>query len=527
MAKRTESDLRAFFLFALAAAEAGAAAIAAGSKKPVRPAPCQPSPERQQAAERRAAEARQAWEMAREIVAQIAAGTADPQADAAAAAGRGEFGLMATLRDRGGAVRAPGLICFTPGGAPPRVRALRVYGCVIDAEVRAWGDYATAYNQVLVARDDYPDRDLCRPAAPEEWRPSRGEQPATMAARPVTGPPRSLHEAARRGTAADIRRLLRTDAVDALDGLEMTALAWAVARDNGPAAEVLLAAGADPWAGPAQKGGWPVYLAAALGREGWFARLAALPGRPFARWSRLQLRAAASGGNAAILTRMLSEPHEPPGIEMLPGPLPPVALAEMLLRDNPAAATPLLRRASDRESRPDLAQLALAHGADANAPSPNAGIETPLGSAASGTWPNSLEIVDLLLGAGADPNALSWRTRPLWIAAGTMRLGQREGGELAPRALAIFERLRAGGADINLPDYQGRPPIWALLFPRARAPRDLDASFLTPRLLEMLVRAGLALNAEWEGDRMLTEVERQAGRESELAVTLRRLGASH
>jgi hypothetical protein len=97
--------------------------------------------------------------------------------------------------------------------------------------------------------------------------------------------------------------------------------------------------------------------------------------------------------------------------------------------------------------------------------------------------------------------------------------------EIDARATAIFHRLRAAGADINLPDAEGVPPILALLFPYRREHRTLDAGYVTPALLEMLVNAGLDLNARWHGERVLGLVEAQAGRNSELAVTLRRFGA--
>jgi hypothetical protein len=506
----------------LLAAGAGAAAACA---QPGSPAPDRAVTERVRPVDQRHAEQQRANTLAREIAARIEAGTATPEADAAAAVGRGEFGLMATLMTRGGSLQAPGLACFTPRRAPPRIRALYQHGDAIEPSDTRWFDYAAAYNRALAARPDYPDADLCRPAAAREPEISLDERPATIPARAVPGPPRSLQEAARRGGAADVARLLHQTPVDTPDGLEMTALAWAVARGNGAAIEALLAAGANPWLGGEANERSAVFLAAALGRGAWFARLAGLPGRPFERWPAWHIGAATMGGDPAVLARMLGEPHEPARIEMLRHPLPGAAMIEPLLRDTPAIATPLLRRAADMESRADLVRLALTHGADPNAQPPQTGMDTPLGSAASGIWPQSLEIVDLLLRAGADPDAMSWRTRPLWRAVQTIRLDNGRAPEIAARARAVFERLRAGGADINLPDFQGRPPIWTLLFPRTYAHRELGAYFVTPALLEMLVRAGLDLNAKWEGDRVLTEVERQAGASSELAVTLRRLGA--
>jgi len=60
---------------------------------------------------------------------------------------------------------------------------------------------------------------------------------------------------------------------------------------------------------------------------------------------------------------------------------------------------------------------------------------------------------------------------------------------------------------------------------RSYAPEELDARSVTPERLEILVRSGMDLNVEWNGKRVLGLVEAQAGRTSELADTLRRLGA--
>lgn len=476
--------------------------------------------------EARMAAQRQAQALAQEISRRVEAGTARPEAEAAEAGRRGEFGLMVTV-GRFGREAAPGAICFTPWGRPARSLARYHYGDAIGPEESRFFAYADAYNRALTARPDYPDADLCRPATgPEDGRLRFEEDGGTRAARPPGRSPRTLHEAARWGDGADIGRLSGSGPIDAMDGAEMTPLAWAVARDNRPAADALLAAGASAWAGPPEQRIDPVSLAAVLGRARWFDLLAERPGRPFERWSAVHLAAAAAGGDRSILTHMLRQPHDPPRIDMLRSPLPAAPLMELLLRDAPGQAPMLLRRAvTTYESRADLVRLALDHGADPNAPPPQQGQETALGEAASGIGPQSLEIVDLLLRAGADPNALTWRSRPLWRAVQTIRLENGRSPEIANRARAVFARLRAGGADINRPDFQGRPPVWTLLFPRAYAHRELDAYYVTPTLLEMLVRAGLNLNAKWENERVLAEVERQAGERSELATALRRLGA--
>ena len=97
-------------------------------------------------------------------------------------------------------------------------------------------------------------------------------------------------------------------------------------------------------------------------------------------------------------------------------------------------------------------------------------------------------------------------------------------GQWTARARAIFLRLVAAGARLDLPDDQGRPPISFVLFPTRWDHWKLDSS-VTPELVELLAGHGMDVNATWEGKRVLSAVERQAGRESPLALTLRRLGA--
>lgn len=452
----------------------------------------------------------------------LESGVADPVADAASAARRGEFRLIVAGRFF---ALPSGVTCFTPyRGAPDFLVGYDPGDAPDERDVR-WLAYATAYNLALVGRPDYPDADLCRPAADGErgmaWSPSDLTQPA----RTVDRPPQSLHEAARRGSAADVRRLLRSTPVDGVDPFAMTALAWAVARNNRDAIETLLRAGGNPWhAGEYPDWHSALFWAAALGRADLFERFVSLPGRNFERWPHMYLSAALSGGEPAIVARILAEPHEPLRAWTLAGPLPSAALLDPILRDSPSLAGLLLREALALHGRPDLVRLALAHGADPNAQPPQVGQQTPLGMVATGFYPSSLESVDLLLRAGADPNLFSHRDRPTWLAIRILKLDDRD-DEFDRRALAILDRLIAAGGDINLPNPDGRPPVWMLFFPYHHSPRQMDASYVTPALLEKLVRRGLDLNARWRGTRVLASVERQAGRNSELAVALRRLGA--
>jgi hypothetical protein len=441
----------------------------------------------------------------------------DAAADGAAAADRGEFGMILTgTRD----TRAIGLACFTPTGRPPRVLAALPHGDVIDDRVTRWTNYARTYNRTLVDHPAYPDPDLCR-AVTEDEEGSGFEPKPDRDARPVTVPVRTLRQAARRGDRRDLERLLRSEDINAPDSLAMTPLAWAAARGNRIAIDALLSAGADPWVGnPAERTG-AVYWAAALGRRAEFQRLARLPGRPFTQWPALFQAAAVSSGEITIVEHMLAEPHDPFRLEFVHSrPLPAAEMFAPLLRGNRTLADQLLARAVDYQQRVDLVRVALAHGADPNAVG---SYETALGLASKGIGEESLGIVDLLLRAGADPNRLSHRSRPVWNAVASMRM-DRERGAWNARARAIFLRLVAAGADLGLADDQGRPPISFVLFPARWGHWELDGG-VPPELIELLVKHGVDVNATWEGRRVLSAVEEEAGRDSPLAITLRRLGA--
>jgi ankyrin repeat protein len=308
----------------------------------------------------------------------------------------------------------------------------------------------------------------------------------------------------------------------------MSALAWAVARDNKPAIDLLMSFGANPWATHKDElngESYPaIFWAAALGRRTEFERFAKRPGRAFDEWPSHYLTAAMSGGDRQILEHLLAEPHQPVRFELLNSPLPDAAIFEPVLKLQPELAEPLMFSAIESfNDRPDLVRLALAHGANANA---FRSYETALAKASGGIATHGIEIVDLLLKAGADPNLVSHRTRPIWQALQSMKLDESSiHWKPTGRARSKFNRLLASGADLNLPSWQGLPPIWFLLFPYSFDHTKLDASFVTPELLEMLASNGMDVNAEWNGKRVLGSVEARAGRDSELARTLRRLGA--
>ena len=487
-------------------------------------APASVQNEEAQGVDRLTTEKRLVRERARaRIDANMAGGDkARAKADAALAAAEGEFGLLDADQMHQGPYQPIGVVCFTPHGQSPAPLAQFGLGDNITPEIGKLGSFARAYNQALVERADYPHSDLCRSNIGERHDPY---DPLlfTRPARQVSAKPRDLFQAARRGSVRDVRALLNPDSVNQVDGLGMTALSWAVARNNGPAINALLSAGANPWLG-VEYGKTAVFWAAALGRRAEFERFVKMPGRPsdFGGWTSTYVTAAVAGGNNAILSHMLAEPNDGVRLEFLHRPLPSAEVFELVLKHQPHLAYELLFLAMHfSDQRLDLVQLALTHGANPNSVR---SYESPLTKASNGIGQASVEIVDMLLKAGADPNLDPHRRRPLWCAVGMLTLDD-EVGEGDARAKAIFHRLVAAGADLNLPDWQGRPPVWVLLFPRASAHPELDASFVTPELLKMLVDNGMDVNALWNGKRVLPLVEAQAGKDSELAVTLRGLGA--
>lgn len=422
-----------------------------------------------------------------------------------------------------------GVVCFTTWGQAPSVHRVITYGDVVDADLSGRLREAEAYNRAMVERTDYPHRDLCRPQT--EADAGRGRDVSTRTAQPareVTGPARSLHEAARRGTDAELRHFIARSPVDAPDGTGMTALGWAVARNNQTAIDTLLAAGADPLAA-GDSGEGALYWAAVHGRRAVFERLLDhLPAEqapPVKGWSRGYLMAAAQGGDLTIIRRMLAGPHETIQVAHLGAEMPIPVLTLFLKDQRGEFANDLLEDAvgySSEGVQIDALRLALANGADPNGAKHG---ETPLGRIANGIDQGSPEAVRLLLEAGADPNTITRRSRPVWIAINSALLSGSRYAEGEARALRIVDLLVAAGADLDLPNEQGKPMVWTLFFPFHHSPDDMDASFVTLETLQGLKRRGVNFNAPWRGRTLLAAVEAKGEAGAEYAVWLRAVGA--
>jgi hypothetical protein len=445
----------------------------------------------------------------------------DPVAGAEAAAKSGEFGLFTNSGPL--SYHPLGVTCLTPEGHAPAVAGPSgVDGDYMTPEMHAAWIYSQAYNRVIVAHPDYPDGDLCRVEAAGDGGSRRWIARLGSPVRAITQPPKDLFEASRRGTMDDVSRFLAGMPIDSLDGFGMSALAWATARGNLPVIEYLASKGADPWRSGSGIFFSAVRMSIALGRGETFRRLLALKPKPQPRWPAYVLRDAVASGNTEIVRHILAEPHEPYGGF---GDLPPAETVALVLDGQPKpVADDLLIRALERSENLDLVLLALSKGANPNATTGRAPWQTALGLAARGFAPTSIDAVEALLAAGADVNLMAGDRRPLWHAAWTLKLGPVS-SETKERATAIFRLLLQNGADPKLPNVDGKPPIWSMLFPLIYAPDELDGSFMTAGLLALSVAGGMDINALWIGRSVLAEVVKQAGPDAPLAMWLRDAGA--
>jgi hypothetical protein len=267
---------------------------------------------------------------------------ADPAADAQAAVARGDFRLIRGIAMTG--TYPLGVDCRTSHvnrGAPPLTLATRFYSDVVNSCETPGGPdrcrtellldaYGPAFNRALVSHPAYPYADLCRvPSGAPAPSSSRRIADVAEYGFPGLAPterPHDLHEAARRGTPAAVARMIAAAgraAIDRPDRYGMTPLAWAVARRRPDVAARFLAAGASPIGedcdDPAREQS-PLRLALLTGQEALARRM--LTPAVTARvtpWPAGLFEAAARGGSASLLARMLREPHQGPAASHLGG----------------------------------------------------------------------------------------------------------------------------------------------------------------------------------------------------------------
>lgn len=257
---------------------------------------------------------------------------ADPERDAQAAAASGDFRLIyvSTMMD----TRAMAVTCRVPQdnrfGGLPLTLATRFYSDVPGScETRGGADpcrteklldaYAPAYNRTLITDPRYPYGDLCRVGAAAIAVRDTSPDPADYGfpGLAATDRPHDLYEAARRGTPAAVARMIAAadrDRIDRPDPYGMTPLAWAVQRRRADIAARLLAAGANPIGAECDapdRAESPLRLALWTG-QGALAKRMLTPAvmDRVTPWPGGLLEAAAHGGVADLLNRMLHEPHQ-------------------------------------------------------------------------------------------------------------------------------------------------------------------------------------------------------------------------
>lgn len=471
----------------------------------------------------------------------------DPVAAADAAAAQGDYRLywgqaMGGASPLGVTCHAPTYYVTSGPTAEGLVKGVVTFSDVVDAnETRfeeAATEYGKAYNHRIVVAAGYPYRDVCRLARDEDRTTGGGPYPArwTVPAG-AAGPVRTLADAARVGSRADVTRFLNTPGtkIDEADAFGMTPLAWAVVRGHDAIARQLLAAGASAVGGGRHGSQAPLLYAVAFKRQGLFRTLYGSLSDEAREDLRAEIyaTAATNAGDVQALKLFLPE-------ERLDKQAAALRLRSALYRQNYAAADLLVARAGSVLDADDLLGVAVAAGdvrfldrALKAGADPNGGsdmIETPplyeiAGSASFVTAP---EITRRLIRAGADPDRPSRggeTALQVFVRRGTYPPVYPTWAE--PRLAAITARGRtevlqalvAAGADVNRASH-GVPMVMQVLHigPGVSRPQSYD-----PAWLRLLARAGMDLNAPLEG-RTALAYARAAG-DTGLVALLRELGA--
>lgn len=451
-----------------------------------------------------------------QLLKRLAAGVADPRRDAQAAAASGDFGFV---ESGSRASRSPGVLCRTPFQQGVSIRASTLWGDDFDIEKmkakQTFEAYAAVYNQTIVDHPLFKAGDLCAPATQEV--PASGTNGLGLLAEParrLERPPLSLHEAARRGSVSDVRRLLAGNDPDELDAFNMTALAWAVAYGRGDIADVLLRAGASSMP---KAGNWsdvtPVLAAISQRRLALLRRLETPQPYPG-----LYAEAAIRSGDPAIVAEVFRAPHEPLRRGWTTSLTPSVAVANLVMDFEGRSAADDLLLLGARAGNPELVQTALQRGADVDI-SDFSG-DAPLAVALDGFEPGALPTVKLLLAAGSDvnrkPKSGHGYDTPFWKAYKRLIYSGGDGAEL-------FDRLAKAGGDASIPMRPGVPSVWTVVFPPRGDLTEIIAP--SPDILRTLTQAGMDLNAPYGGRCALDAVELLTGPQGEVAKSLRALGA--
>lgn len=189
--------------------------------------------------------------------------TANPVAEARKAVTAGDFRLAAAMTTKDDQAEPYGVQCRVVTGLDPwMTRIIAFEGDEADGDPSALAELARAasvedfgarYNRAVLASPAYPYRDVCRPigqgkGAIAQERRSRADEPFVLFEPGPISRPASLADAARRGNAQALDRMLASqqEDVNKPDLFGMTPLAWAVAYRESAAANELLRSEASP-----------------------------------------------------------------------------------------------------------------------------------------------------------------------------------------------------------------------------------------------------------------------------------------
>lgn len=173
---------------------------------------------------------------------------------------------------------------------------------------------ALADNHAVLRNPAFPYADICIGIGRRELEVVR------FVRTPPAYPPRSLHEAARRGDVADIDRLMDPEELATPDAFGLTPLAWAVWRKRPEIIEHLLKAGADSLAGPTTAPGEysAAWFAASQGDHRTLYRFRRSPGVRgvrFPGWPHSVIRAALASHDPRTTSVVFDSLHEPVTID--------------------------------------------------------------------------------------------------------------------------------------------------------------------------------------------------------------------